>query len=95
MSAARESDGLTESMDSARKQFGRQLLKDVVADCSGKSPRELAEFIYNKVREHAGDVEQSDDITLLAIKWQQAAASSLQLKMRADMDDIGQLVDQD
>lgn len=86
-------DGLTESMDSARKQFGRQHLKDIVADCSDKSPRELAEFIYNKVREHAGDVEQSDDITLLAIKWQQAAASSLQLKMRADMDDIGQLVD--
>lgn len=86
-------DGLTEAMNSERKQFGRQHLKDIIVGTSDNSPRELAEIIYNKVREHAGDTEQSDDITLLAIKWQQAAGSPLQLKIRADMDDIGELTD--
>lgn len=86
-------DGLTEAMNSERKLFGRQHLKDIIASTSDYTPRELAEIIYSKVREHAGDTEQSDDITLLAIKWQQAAGSPLQLKIRADMDGIDQLTD--
>ena len=45
-----------------------------------------------EVHRHAGDAEQSDDITLLAIRWQSHGnVDSSHLSMSASMDDIGAL----
>ena len=48
-------------------------------------------MVENEVHRFVGDTEQSDDLTLLIIKWQQTEPLNSHLSMRADMDDIEQI----
>jgi serine phosphatase RsbU (regulator of sigma subunit) len=59
-------DGITEAMNEKQEQFGRDNMVKVLANM----PNALAakEIILKAVREHANGVEQSDDITLFALK---------------------------
>ncbi|MBO4658130.1 MAG: SpoIIE family protein phosphatase [Prevotella sp.] len=80
-------DGLSEAKNTANQQFGR---KNVVQLSNGhctNTAQQLVVFMNDEVKRHAGDAEQSDDITLLAIRWQQPE----RLTMKASMDDIGSL----
>ena len=60
-------DGITEARDSKRNFFTRELLLKIVAQ-PFSSAQELLEIIKLEVLAHIGDAEQSDDITLLAVK---------------------------
>ena len=64
-------DGLTEAMNSARKQFGLQRVHEVLGRCvEGKqSPKDILESMTGEVRQFVKDAEQSDDLTLLAIRY--------------------------
>jgi len=79
-------DGLTEAMNDSGELLGREFVQQVAREHASDSARQLVELMEAEVRRHAGNAEQSDDITLLAIKWQ-----DLQLSITASMDDIGQL----
>ena len=50
--------------------------------------QQLVQQMADEAHRYAADTEQSDDITLLAIRWTGAAT---QLSMRASMDEIGRL----
>ena len=78
-------DGLSEAQNADGKQFGRQHVCELVGSHTDCTPRQLAELVDGEVRRFVGDTEQSDDLTLLIIKWQQPQSS---LSLRADMDDI-------
>ena len=60
-------DGLTEAESGKRELFGRQRVADTVKTAK-KSPKELTEAMIDAVHQYVGDTEQSDDLTLLAIK---------------------------
>ncbi len=62
-------DGLTEAMDSKRKLFGINRVKAVLGTCTGKHPQELEYTVSNAVHEFVGDAEQSDDLTMLSIRY--------------------------
>jgi sigma-B regulation protein RsbU (phosphoserine phosphatase) len=62
-------DGLTEAKNIKHKQFGIERVEEVLAANSQLSPQQLLETITNKVHEFVGDAEQSDDLTLLAIRY--------------------------
>ena len=80
-------DGLSEAKNSTRVLFGRKHVNELAAEHPTDSPQQLVELMEAEVHRHVGDAVQSDDITLLAIKWQHAS----HLFISASMDDIGAL----
>ena len=62
-------DGLTEAMNSEHKLFGINRVEEALATCTEKHPKELLELIHQAVHGFVGDAEQSDDLTMLALRY--------------------------
>ena len=62
-------DGLTEAKNIKHKQFGINRVEEVLTANSQLSPQQLLETITNEVHKFVGDAEQSDDLTLVAIRY--------------------------
>jgi sigma-B regulation protein RsbU (phosphoserine phosphatase) len=91
-------DGLSEAKNTAGELFGRKHVKDLATEHTTDSPQQLVELMETEVHRYVDDAEQSDDITLLAIRWQSQGgshssrlSSTSHLSMSASMDDIGAL----
>lgn len=76
-------DGLSETMNNKGELLGRQRVQQLASEHSQDTAQQLVELMEAEVHRHAGDAEQNDDITLLAIRWQPD-----QITMAASMDDI-------
>ena len=76
-------DGLSEAKNSKKELLGRKRLLQLASKHSQDTAQQLVELMEAEVHRHAGDAEQNDDITLLAIRWQPD-----QITMAASMDDI-------
>ena len=61
-------DGVTESMDAGRRQFGRERLLGTLASCPRK-PDVLIRTVGADIRAFAGEAEQSDDLTMLVVHY--------------------------
>ncbi len=59
-------DGLTEAKNGQREQFGNQRLIDQLK--SGTDSQEQIELMTQAVHHFVGDAQQSDDLTMLAIR---------------------------
>ena len=91
-------DGLSEAMNTAGEQFGRKHVVQLVNEHCSETARQLVEFIEGEVHRHVGNASQSDDITLLAIKWlalpsgcPSISTPEKTLTLKPSMDDIAQL----
>ena len=91
-------DGLSEAKNTAGEQFGRKHVLQLVSEHASDSAKLLVELMEAEARHHAGDAEQSDDITLMAIRWQAQTTdndtqpnANCQLKLQASMNDISRL----
>ncbi len=62
-------DGLTEAENARQEQFGEQRAIDVISTLTDASPQQMIETMTNAVRQFVGNTEQSDDLTMLAIKY--------------------------
>ena len=67
-------DGLTEAMNKDRKQFGINRVMNILnakshADHDTLSPRQLLEMMTHEVQLFANGTEQSDDLTMLALRY--------------------------
>ena len=62
-------DGLTEAMNAHKHQFGMERVLNIVKSSLGSSPQELLDSILNGMHYFVGEAEQSDDLTMLAIKY--------------------------
>ena len=62
-------DGVTEAMTVSREQFGDDRLLAAAGTAPSVQPEELLPYIREEVRSFAGDAEQFDDITMLAIRY--------------------------
>ncbi|MBQ2210771.1 MAG: SpoIIE family protein phosphatase [Prevotella sp.] len=78
-------DGLTEANNPKHQMFGRERVLQIVREHKDDTPQQLLELMDGEVRRHAADAEQSDDVTMLAIRWEPKHTLSL----RASMEDIG------
>ena len=85
-------DGLTEAENKAHAQFGEERVMEVLRDEEGKmhgrSPREMIDTMLETVSEFVGDAQQSDDLTMLSIRYQLPA-----LVMRNDIQQIPTLAE--
>ena len=61
-------DGVTEAMNTANEEFGEQRLEDTLEDVAMHNCQQMVEAIKADVAAFAGEAEQSDDITVLALK---------------------------
>ena len=61
-------DGLTEAEDSNHQQFQNERIHEV-AQASSREPKPLIENMTKAVHEFVGEAEQSDDLTMMAIKF--------------------------
>ena len=61
-------DGLTEAENSTHEQFGEERMGERLSVSGERSPREIIEDMQQAVAEFVGDAEQSDDLTMFAIR---------------------------
>ncbi len=62
------SDGVTEAMNDKEELFGEQRLIDIVREGRKYRSADLIDRIVGSVKQHAGDVPQVDDITLVVVR---------------------------
>ena len=80
-------DGLSEAKNTADEQFGRKHVQQLASTHTSDTAQQLVEMMETEVRQHVAGAEQIDDITMLAIRWQQSDS----LTMAASMDEISRL----
>ena len=85
-------DGLSEAKNSTGELLRRKRVQQIASEHATDTARQLVEMMETEVHHHAGDAEQNDDITMLAIKWQpQGGGQTSQLSISTSMNDIGAL----
>lgn len=63
-------DGVTEAMNERGELFGEDYLREVLnGEDKSESLETLLSNLHKEIKNHAGDAEQSDDITILALKF--------------------------
>jgi sigma-B regulation protein RsbU (phosphoserine phosphatase) len=68
------SDGVTEAMNAADEFYGNERLQADLCAASALTPEAMVRAIKAKVDAFAGEALQSDDVTMLALRWQPARA---------------------
>jgi sigma-B regulation protein RsbU (phosphoserine phosphatase) len=63
-------DGVTEALDVRREQFSPERLESVLRQGNGWSAGTMVHGVVDAVRQFAGEAPQSDDIAVLAIRYQ-------------------------
>jgi len=61
-------DGVTEAMNAGGEEFGEQRLFDFMVKNAEKETAIFRDGLVNAIREFTGDMDQSDDITMVVIK---------------------------
>lgn len=69
-------DGVTEAEDKNRDLFGFGRLQEVFAQQANRSLDQLQSAIFGAVEKFATDAKQSDDITLLAIRYRKPSGAA-------------------
>lgn len=62
-------DGVTEAMDAGGREYGKETLRETIENASCDSAANLVETVLGAVRQHSRGVDQSDDITMLCLKF--------------------------
>ena len=63
-------DGVTEAMDEEGNLYGEERLKDMLNRLGNKETiKEILSGVKEDVTTHAGTAEQSDDITMLGLRY--------------------------
>ena len=61
-------DGVTEAVNPTLQEYGEERMLATLSGTAGKNCRETIDGLLQSVRDFAGEAEQSDDITILALK---------------------------
>ena len=62
-------DGLTEAMNREHELFGLECVENVLGACKGLQPKDILGKVTEAVHEFVKDAEQSDDLTMMAIRY--------------------------
>ncbi|MCR4860111.1 MAG: SpoIIE family protein phosphatase [Bacteroidales bacterium] len=87
-------DGLTEAEDARHELYGEERLEKAAAEAGSLSAREQVDLISASVQKHVRDAAQSDDLTMLSIKYLgNPNISDRHLLLHNDIQQIPQLAD--
>jgi len=87
-------DGLTEARDANHGFFGQEHLDELMARCTNKTPQEIVNAVIAEVEQFAGPTEQSDDLTLLVIRYtptEETLTLDEQLTLSNDVKEVARL----
>ena len=70
-------DGLTEARNSQNQLFGRERVAQMLDDCGSTDPMLLVETATAQVRLFSENTEQSDDLTLMSIRYTPSEEQSI------------------
>jgi len=62
-------DGLTEAEDPGHALFGEERLLEALQACGARAPEAIVAELTGAVRRFANGAEQSDDLTMLAVRY--------------------------
>jgi len=62
-------DGVTEAMNPDFKLYSEEKLESLLAEIKDNRPEEIIDSVYKSVKDHASGAVQSDDITMLALRY--------------------------
>jgi sigma-B regulation protein RsbU (phosphoserine phosphatase) len=80
-------DGLNEARDTHERPLSRDRVMSLARQHSGEMPRRFVELMEQAAHDHAAGAEQSDDITLMALRW----LGSNRLELQTDGSDLALL----
>ena len=80
-------DGLNEARDAHDRPLSRDRVLSLARQHSDETPRHLVELMEAAAHNHAAGIEQSDDITLMALRW----LGSNRLELQTDGSDLALL----
>ena len=63
------SDGVSEAMNPEEAFYGEDRLLEALAACNGATPKDIVTRVLTDVRGFAAGAKQSDDITVVAVKY--------------------------
>lgn len=63
-------DGLTEAENKDKKQFGDKRMNEILSDTRNKTSKDCIENMLDAVHKYVNGAEQSDDLTMLTIKYE-------------------------
>lgn len=89
-------DGLTEAMDARHRQFGLQQVIDTISRHQGDDPQHLLDALATATSDFVGNAQQSDDLTMLAVRYSPAVEQvilSHGLTVENDLSHIAQVND--
>jgi serine phosphatase RsbU (regulator of sigma subunit)/pSer/pThr/pTyr-binding forkhead associated (FHA) protein len=66
------SDGVTEAMNAAGDEFGDEHLVDLMNGRHGHEPQAVLDDLMKEVKAFCGDALQSDDVTMMAVRYEGA-----------------------
>ena len=69
-------DGFTEAFNEQQDLFGEDRMKEILSRHAAEPPSRLLEAILGELEAFVGKAEQSDDITLLCVRWNGPEAAS-------------------
>jgi sigma-B regulation protein RsbU (phosphoserine phosphatase) len=64
------SDGVTEAMNEASEEFGDDQLVSLIRSRHGQEPRKVLEDLLEDVKKFCGDAVQSDDVTMMVVRYE-------------------------
>jgi serine phosphatase RsbU (regulator of sigma subunit) len=73
-------DGITEAQNAAHDEFGIERLVQTLKLNSRNNSNELVNTVMSDLDAFVGDAEQYDDITVVAVKWEGSAGTSVRRK---------------
>ncbi|WP_198022684.1 SpoIIE family protein phosphatase [Anaerovibrio sp. RM50] len=62
-------DGITEAMNERKEMFSKERMEEVLKGLEDVSPKESIDIVGQAVAKFAGEANQSDDITMVAVKY--------------------------
>jgi sigma-B regulation protein RsbU (phosphoserine phosphatase) len=62
-------DGVTEALDAADVLYSEERLEHLLGEVKDQPPEDIVRRVVGDVRRHAGGVAQSDDVTVMAIRY--------------------------
>ena len=62
-------DGLTEAENSRKELFGEERMRETLKTTGGQTARQMIETMLDAAHRHVDGAEQSDDLTMIAVKY--------------------------
>lgn len=78
-------DGLTEAENIRHEQLGEANVAEKVKSCAEMEPQQIVEQLQQQVTEFAGEAEQSDDLTMLCLRFHTPSAQDVDSKKSMEL----------